>query len=223
MELILWRHAQAVDADGTIDDLKRSLTQEGEHQAAEMAAWLARHMPTDTRILVSPALRTRQTVLRLTKQTALTQRLSPGATSHRRRQEWPSEDAVLQHFAAKPVFASWHPDALRDYIRHGTELSPSLELPLRRTLAFHRDLETAIYNTLPDNLDLWLRQHPLKVPAAMIGGSRSRELRQVGMGTPRRITQGRIYLLDGGTHLFPLEQPEQTASLVSRALAELQH
>ena len=67
MELILWRHAQAVDADGTIDDLKRSLTQEGEHQAAEMAAWLARHMPTDARILVSPALRTRQTVLRLTK------------------------------------------------------------------------------------------------------------------------------------------------------------
>ena len=49
MELILWRHAQAVDADGTIDDLKRSLTQEGEHQAAEMAAWLARHMPTDAR------------------------------------------------------------------------------------------------------------------------------------------------------------------------------
>ena len=37
MELILWRHAQAVDADGTIDDLKCSLTQEGEHQAAEMA------------------------------------------------------------------------------------------------------------------------------------------------------------------------------------------
>ena len=160
-------------------------------------------------------------VLRLTKQTSLAQRLSPGATSHRRRQEWPSEDAVLQHFATKPVFASWHPEALRDYIRHGTEPHPSLELPLRRKLAFDRDIETAIYNTLPDNLDRWLRQHPLQIPAAMIGGSRSRELRQIGMHTPRRITQGRIYLLEGGTHLFPLEQPDQTASLVSRALAEL--
>ena len=108
-----------------------------------------------------------------------------------------------------------------DYIRHGTEPHPTLELPLRRKLAFDRDNETAIYNTLPDNLDRWLRQHPLQIPAAMIGGSRSRELRQIGMHTPRRITQGRIYLLEGGTHLFPLEQPDQTASLVSHALAEL--
>lgn len=67
MDLILWRHAQAVDADDHIDDLKRPLTREGEEQAKEMAVWLRRHLPADTRVLVSPALRTRQTALRLTK------------------------------------------------------------------------------------------------------------------------------------------------------------
>lgn len=66
-DLILWRHAQAVDATTDIEDLKRPLTQQGEEQAREMAGWLKRHLPPDVRILVSPALRTRQTVLRLTK------------------------------------------------------------------------------------------------------------------------------------------------------------
>ena len=67
MDLILWRHAIAVDADEGLDDLKRPLTEEGEDQAKEMAGRLKRHLPRNTRILTSPALRTRQTVLRLTK------------------------------------------------------------------------------------------------------------------------------------------------------------
>ena len=40
MDLLLWRHAQAVDIDNTMDDLDRPLTRNGETQAAEMAAWL---------------------------------------------------------------------------------------------------------------------------------------------------------------------------------------
>lgn len=66
MDLLLWRHAQAVDINSTLDDLQRPLTQHGETQAARMAAWLKRHMPAHTRILCSPALRTRQTVQHLT-------------------------------------------------------------------------------------------------------------------------------------------------------------
>lgn len=81
MDLILWRHAQAVDADEGLDDLKRPLTDEGEEQAKEMAGWLKRHLPKDTRILTSPALRTRQTVLRLTKQDYhVVNALAPDAT-----------------------------------------------------------------------------------------------------------------------------------------------
>ena len=161
-------------------------------------------------------------VVKLGKQTPLLQRFSPGATSQRRRQEWPSADAAHQHFATKPVFAAWHPQALADYIRHGTEEAPSEELPERRRLAFDREVETAIYNTLPDNIGHWLRQHPLQVPAALIGGSASRELKQVGLGASKRVTQGRIYTLEGGSHLFPLEQPEQTVELIGKALEDIQ-
>lgn len=80
-DLILWRHAQAADISDGKDDLKRPLTEEGELQAKEMAGWLKRHLPGDTRVLCSPALRTRQTVLRLSKHDyKVTPELAPGCS-----------------------------------------------------------------------------------------------------------------------------------------------
>ena len=69
MDLILWRHAQAVmleDEGGAVAfdlerDLARSLTPKGERQAVRMGEWLNQRLPDTTRILVSPARRTQQT------------------------------------------------------------------------------------------------------------------------------------------------------------------
>lgn len=58
MELILWRHAEAEDG---IDDLARALTPKGRRQAQQMAQWLKEQLPEDARIVVSPAVRTRET------------------------------------------------------------------------------------------------------------------------------------------------------------------
>lgn len=81
MDLLLWRHAKAIDADDSIDDLKRPLTQEGETQAKEMAQWLKRNMPTNTRIVSSPAVRTRQTVLHLSKKNHhISEKIAPSAS-----------------------------------------------------------------------------------------------------------------------------------------------
>ena len=146
-------------------------------------------------------------------------RYSPGAVSQRRRNEWPDLQAVHEHFRAKPLFAHWHPQALHDYIHHGTQAAPSAEYPERHTLAFEREVETRIYNTLPDNMGPLLRRQPLQVPVAFIGGSRSREIQQVGLALTRRVTHNRMYFLEGGSHLFPLEQPQATAALVTQAIA----
>ena len=58
MDLILWRHAEAEPGE---PDLGRRLTAKGIKQAERMAAWLERHLPDTTRILVSPADRAQQT------------------------------------------------------------------------------------------------------------------------------------------------------------------
>jgi len=63
MELILWRHADAEDRAKHSDaDAARELTRRGRKQAERMAQWLGERLEGDWRILVSPAIRTLQTV-----------------------------------------------------------------------------------------------------------------------------------------------------------------
>jgi phosphohistidine phosphatase len=61
VDLILWRHAEAVVEREGEEDLSRALTPKGERQAQRMADWLNHRMAHSTRILVSPALRCQQT------------------------------------------------------------------------------------------------------------------------------------------------------------------
>jgi pimeloyl-ACP methyl ester carboxylesterase len=142
--------------------------------------------------------------------------LSPAAVSRKRRDTWPDAAAVLAHFQNKRVFAKWHRQALHDYASHGTveELTPQGS---RRVLSFDRDIESAIYNALPDHLEAYFKRHPLQCKAALIGGLNSRELRQVGLDFSRRITKGRVTMVDG-THLFPMEHPLVAAAAVETAL-----
>lgn len=79
MDLVLWRHAEAVERESDLDDLQRGLTARGERQAARMAAWLDRHLPEGARIWVSPALRTQQTVAPLQRKFKTVATLAPDA------------------------------------------------------------------------------------------------------------------------------------------------
>jgi len=90
----------------------------------------------------------------------------------------------------------------------------------RRVLSFDRDVESNIYNGLPDHLEAYFKRHPLKCKATLIGGLQSRELKQVGLDFSRRITHGRVMKVDG-THLFPMEHPLVAASAVETALLNL--
>ena len=62
MHLLFWRHAQA--ENGT-PDLERPLTNHGMHQAELVARWLGSRLPQHCHILVSPAVRTQQTLAAL--------------------------------------------------------------------------------------------------------------------------------------------------------------
>ena len=58
MDLLLWRHAEAVEG---IPDLTRELTERGQRQAQKVAGWLDKNKPKRLKVLCSPAVRTRQT------------------------------------------------------------------------------------------------------------------------------------------------------------------
>ncbi|MFM8757181.1 MAG: alpha/beta hydrolase [Limnohabitans sp.] len=152
------------------------------------------------------------TTLGLAKRTQLVGALSPGRVSKKRRDHWPSRTAMLEHLRHKRSFSRWDPGALNDYIDAG-----SVERNGQRWLAFDRDIETQIYNTLPDHMERLLRRQPLKCPVAFIGGTHSAEMRQAGMEFTDKVTRGRIMMLDG-SHLFPMEKPLATAAAIEAAL-----
>ena len=186
-----------------------------------MAAARAPELARGVLLLDSPILGGwRATTLGVIKSAQLVGSVSPGAVSRRRRNNWPSEEAALEHFRHKKAFAKWEPQMLQDYIAHGTH-DEGTGLEKKRVLSFDRDIETAIYNTLPNNLDSLLKRHPLKCPVAFIGGRHSVEMKQVGMAMTEKITRGRLTILDG-SHLFPMEKPLVTAAAMEAALLNLQ-
>jgi phosphohistidine phosphatase len=77
MDLIVWRHAEAIDLDLVGDDMLRTLTPRGERQAARMAEWLDRFLPDGTRVWSSPAARAEQTVMALDRKFKLSPMLAP--------------------------------------------------------------------------------------------------------------------------------------------------
>lgn len=146
--------------------------------------------------------------VRLAKAIGLIQKVSPGKISRQRRTTWASPDEAFAHFASKPNFARWDPDVLRDYIAAGTQPEDN-----GHRLSFRREIETDIYNSIPHHLQALLRRKGLPCPVAFIGGTRSVEVRQVGMRATEQLTRGRVSWIEG-SHLYPFEQPQATVERV---------
>ena len=157
----------------------------------------------------------RATGLGMAKSTPLIGSLSPGAVSRKRRNVWPTVNDAFEHLRHKKAFGKWQSDVLHDYVNNAMHDDNG-----HRALSFSRDIETAIYNTLPDNMERLLKRHPLKCPAAFIGGTMSQENRQVTLGMTEKMTKGRMMMVDG-SHLFPMEKPLVTAAMIDAALLNL--
>ncbi len=158
-------------------------------------------------------------LLLLSKKLSFTGKYSPGAVSKKRRHQWGSLDEVRQHFASKKNFARWHPQALEDYVHHGTQ-EVMVDGQVRRELSFSREIETLIYNTVPHHLESLIKRHPLKCPISLVAARHSREMKLAGIEFTKRITKGRITIIDG-THLVPMESPVATAAAVEAAILNM--
>lgn len=102
MNLILWRHAEAVDlgvpvTPGSKRDLERVLTDKGVEQAQATAQWLKKNVKRKMRVICSPALRALQTAKAYTDKPEIFADLNPLAdASHVLGAiNWPRGDDVL--------------------------------------------------------------------------------------------------------------------------------
>ncbi len=155
------------------------------------------------------------------KTTPLFQSFSPASVSRKRRNHWADTAAVMAHFQHKKSFSKWDPLVLQDYIDLGTR-DELVDGKPSRVLTFHREVESAIYNSLPHNMVALFKRHPIKCPVTFIGGIQSTEIKQAGMAMTEKVAKGRIMMLDG-THLFPMEKPQATAAALEAALRNMTH
>jgi len=152
----------------------------------------------------------------MAKRAGLIERVGPGAIARKRRHEWPSREAVHAHFAAKSAFARWDPRMLEAYVKAGFE-----EVEDKVVLAVRREIETRIYNTLPHHVPALLRKHPPRCAVGFIAGTRSAEMRQGGFASSHKLAGDRWRWIEG-THLYPMERPDDTAMLVLELLNSMQ-
>jgi pimeloyl-ACP methyl ester carboxylesterase len=182
---------------------------------AMLAAWRRPELARCVVMLDSPVVAGwRAHVWRLAKALGLGRRLSPGGIAERRRNVWPSREAAYEHFIAKPIFQAWAPGALDDYLSHGLKPHPD-----GVQLRFDREVEAAIYSSLPHDMGRVLRQ-PYPLPIGFVAGTRSEELRQAGLAATRKLVGDNFVTIEG-SHLYPMESPQLTARLTREMIGRL--
>lgn len=210
---------------GLVDELVAHLEQYGEpailvgHSLGGMLSMMAaRERPDLARCVVmldSPVVAGwRALVWRLAKWRGWGARLSPARFSEKRRTLWPDRRAAYEHFIAKPMFQAWAPGVLDDYLEHGLKPHPE-----GVELRFSREVESEIYSTLPHHMGAVIRE-PFPVPIGFVAGSDSQELRQAGLAATRKLVGAELVTIEG-SHLYPLEKPEETARLAHQMIARL--
>ena len=142
--------------------------------------------------------------------------LMPLDQTAQRRTRWPDVAAVEAHFRGKPGFAGWYPAMLRDYAEHGTEAAGDGG----RRLRFDHEVEYRIYRSLPTRTVV-AAARACVAPVAFVAGTRSREVRHIGLRATRAVVGPRLAWVEGG-HLFPMERPAETSALIASMIGAMQ-
>lgn len=158
-------------------------------------------------MLDSPVLTTPDRwLIRAAKRWGFIDRITPAGRTLGRREAFIDRDAARAYFTGKSLFRHFDPECLEAYLEHG--LQPAGD-GLR--LRFDPATEISIYRSLPHTRPGAVGT--LEVPLAMVRGSHSRVVRRHHAYAVRAIPRGEYHSLPGG-HMFPLERPNDTASLI---------
>lgn len=151
--------------------------------------------------------------VKVLKLTNLMDKYSPSRQTRFRRVSWRTKAEALAHFQGKEKFARFDADVLRDYVEHGI-----IENENSVKLFFEPRIEAEIYRSLPDSFVKY--RGKLNVPAAYIGGTDSQEARMARLAFMRKNFSFSFQFIKG-SHLFPLEKPQETAEIIRSTVKQL--
>ncbi|GEN29061.1 hydrolase [Halovibrio variabilis] len=140
-------------------------------------------------------------------------RITPAGKTLGRRTVWPSREAMANSLRRRGLFRRFTPQALNDYIEAGTRLLDDG----RAELTFDPRIEVEIFRHLPDHLSRLPQR--LGVPLALVAGKESHLLTASRIKRLRR--KGLTVSEVPGTHMFPMEHPDETRAAILAAWQRL--
>lgn len=159
-------------------------------------------------LLDSPLIgRLKSSVVHVSKKMGLIDRVTPAFQTRARRTKWPSREAVLSYLKRRQLFQTFTEACLNDYIDYGLQKEGDGGYSLR----FDPFVEYQIYRTIPHIL--YKYEGKLQVPAGVIYGNESNVVDKLDLGYMKKQF-GIVNFKTIGTHMFPMEYPEATATLI---------
>lgn len=149
--------------------------------------------------------------LKLSKRLGFVDYITPAARTQNRCTHWSSKDEAYHYFEGKHLMQKFDARCLHDYVEYGTQKAQDGGVEL----CFKHDVEMAIYRSLPDNIN---QNQKLHCPAAIFAGSKSNVFWQANGRIMQKMGM-HLDWVDSG-HMFPLEQPELTATKIKQFLAQ---
>lgn len=166
-------------------------------------------------MLDAPVLNSSKSMaIRVMKFLGMIDKITPAGRTKNRKQYWHTPEEAMAYLQTKPLFASFDPDCLRDYVHYGMVHGPN-GIHLR----FNREIEYQIYRTLPHNLSDY--RHRRKVPTALLYGNATNVIHPVDLS----YMQKQMHIITHvtpGSHLFPFEHPQQAAKDLELVYHELE-
>ena len=154
-------------------------------------------------------------MLKLLKKTPWIDKFSPAGKSKNRRTQWPIGTDIASLFTRRSLFKNFDSRCLDDYIKHGIkENNGQLEL------VFNAEVETNIFRNLPCHLSNY--KNKLTVPATLIYGKSTDVFPQHIFKRFVKLNKHIKLQTTPGGHMFPLEQPENTAKLITEFINTLE-
>lgn len=158
-------------------------------------------------LLDSPLInRLKSNLVRLSKAAGMIDRITPAFHTKKRQQSWPTRQEALSHFQTKPLFRHFTKECLDDYIDYGLQKDKG-----SYSLRFDREVECQIYRTIPHTLAQY--EGKLAVPTFLIYAKQSTVVDKFDRRYMKK-KYGIKSIKTNGTHMFPMEHPNETAQLI---------
>jgi pimeloyl-ACP methyl ester carboxylesterase len=144
-------------------------------------------------------------------------KITPAGITLKRNDHWQSFDEAYAALRNNRLFKSFDQQCFDDYFEHGIQADENRG---GVTLSIPKNVEAHIFRTVP----AWWWRTPRKapnMPVHLITAEHSHFYKQ-GLPQGMKKAYGIDFSVVEGGHMFPLEQPEMTASKVAKII-EMQH